>query len=217
MAVETPLHMHRVNFAHQGHAIDASMTALAADSFGDVDAVIEVNEIRHIMNAGPFERPFRAKALAHGFEQSAVFPDLGVAAHTDFGGGNASECRRFDAGMTIAAINTQSADMMIVAEGNGLIAHDVILSHIGRARPQGPRPSNSRQYERAAEYGGLGKGVHTGMKNLCHDCAIHCGENGQCGERIDQAQTLYREPCRGDSREHAIATICRRGAESGEK
>ena len=62
MAVEAPAHRERRGLAHQRHLVDAAVAGRAADAFGDMDAVIEVDVVRKVMDAPPAQRPVLGEA-----------------------------------------------------------------------------------------------------------------------------------------------------------
>lgn len=83
MTIETPLHVHRIDRKGQRHLIDASVAARTTDSLMNVNAVIEVSELRQVMHARPFQRLATAKAGAHRGQHRAVGPNLRMTIHTD--------------------------------------------------------------------------------------------------------------------------------------
>jgi len=56
MAPQAPLHLQTLLLIHQRHQVNRAMTSVAADSLGHVDAVIEINEIGKLIDAGPLQR-----------------------------------------------------------------------------------------------------------------------------------------------------------------
>jgi hypothetical protein len=72
VALQTPLHVQRRNVPHQGHEIDATMTGRATYTFIDVNAVVEVDEVRKVMHAYPFDRLARAPAFAHYLQKGLL-------------------------------------------------------------------------------------------------------------------------------------------------
>src|SRR5262249_54032034 len=130
VAIETPFHVQAGGLAHQRHLIDAAMAAFATDPFGDVNAVIEIDEIRYVINARPGERLALLPAFTHRRKQRAVPPDNRVAADAGLGRWHAGKRRRLDAGMAIATVESQTAHMMIVTERHGLIAHHIDLRDV---------------------------------------------------------------------------------------
>jgi hypothetical protein len=53
MAIETERHVQSLRAIHQGHLRDLAMAGGAADAFIDVNAVVEINELRERVDAGP--------------------------------------------------------------------------------------------------------------------------------------------------------------------
>ncbi len=53
VAFETPFHVERVHAPGQRHLIHCTMTGGTADTFGDMNAVVEIGEVWQIMNAIP--------------------------------------------------------------------------------------------------------------------------------------------------------------------
>src|SRR5213079_250124 len=49
VAFQAPLHVQGNHLRRQRHAVDAAMARHAADALGDVDAVIEVDEVREVV------------------------------------------------------------------------------------------------------------------------------------------------------------------------
>src|SRR5262249_33466274 len=100
------------------------MAGLAADTFMDVNAVVEISKIGQIVHARPGNRLSCSETLAYGFERRARIPDLGMAIHASLGRRNTGERRSFNRCVTIAAIDTLVPDMMSVAKGHRLLARD---------------------------------------------------------------------------------------------
>ena len=72
-----------------------TMARRTADAFFYVNAVIEVDKVRKIVNANPFDRLATAKARPHWFEVRTVGPDLFVTVHARRGWWYARVGRRF--------------------------------------------------------------------------------------------------------------------------
>src|SRR5437764_15076699 len=120
MAAETPLHLQRFLLVHQWHGIDRAMTGVTTHTLGDVNAVIEVHEVRQLVDASPLQGFARTIAGSDGLQQLRVGPDLRMAIHAGLGRRNAREARGLNRGMAIAAIDSKSGDVMLMAEGHGL-------------------------------------------------------------------------------------------------
>src|ERR1700687_2712587 len=96
------------------------MTGHAADSFIDVDAVVEKDEAWQIVNALPGDGHAQAVTLAHLSEHFTAHPDLFMAVHARLGRRDTREGRGFDRGMAIPAVDAQLRDMMLMAKGHRL-------------------------------------------------------------------------------------------------
>jgi len=91
MTLETPVHIQRVLAPHERHPIHPAVAGHTTDSFVHVNAVVEINKSRQIVDTRPLNRFSGTKALAHGFQNWTVGPDLGVAVHAGFGRRNTGE------------------------------------------------------------------------------------------------------------------------------
>ena len=116
MAVEAELHLQRRVLVGERHQVDWTMTGVAADTFIDMNAVIEINEVRKLVDAGPLKRLSGAPAFADWLKISGVSPDLLVAVDAGLGGRNSGEARIFNRRMAIAAIDAKSGDVVLMAE-----------------------------------------------------------------------------------------------------
>ena len=143
MALQAPLHLQGLRLPHQRHAVHSAMTGDTTNAFVQVNTVVEVDKIWQIMHARPDQRSPGAKTLAHGGKKGTLSLDMGVTVHTGFSGWEPGKGAHFHRGMTIAAVNTQSAHMMLVAKLDWLLAHDTFFSGIAgpvqrRHEPQQP-------------------------------------------------------------------------------
>jgi hypothetical protein len=68
-----------------------------------MDAVIEVHEVRQIVDARPLERPVRLEARADRLKERAVGEDLAVAIQAGLGRRDAGKWRIFDRRMPLPA------------------------------------------------------------------------------------------------------------------
>ena len=53
MAIQAPFHSQGFRLPRQRHSINPTVTGFAADSFVNVDAVIEVNKVGDVVNPRP--------------------------------------------------------------------------------------------------------------------------------------------------------------------
>src|SRR5215831_3601959 len=68
-----------------------AVTGVAAHALGDMNAVIEIDKVREIVDPGPDQRFAAAEAFAHRLKQRCIDPDLAMAVHAGGGGGNSGE------------------------------------------------------------------------------------------------------------------------------
>jgi hypothetical protein len=133
MASQTPLHLQGFRLVHQGHLVDRAVAGVAADALGYVNAVIEINEVGELVDAGPLQRFAGAVAGANGLKELGVGPDLRVAVHARLGRRDSGEAGGLDRGVTVAAVDAESGDVMLMAEWDRLRLADASIGHKGRA------------------------------------------------------------------------------------
>ena len=85
MAIQTPFHPEGLRLPGQWHSIDPTVTGFAADAFVEMNAVIEVHEVRDLVNPRPFDRAVFAQARPNRLQRWAIGPDLLVTVHADLG------------------------------------------------------------------------------------------------------------------------------------
>ena len=132
MAIEAPLHGQRRRARCQGHGIDLPVAAFAPDALRNVDAVVEVDEIRELVEALPAQRSAAAECLDHRRQYRLIGVELGVAGHARRDRRYARECRLLYRGVTIPTANSVIADVVLVTERHRL------LDGIVRRRPGTP-------------------------------------------------------------------------------
>src|SRR5205085_11937029 len=107
---------------HERHLRYVAVTGRATDAFVHVYAVIEIDVVGQIVDARPLYGFARACALADRFKIGAVGPNLRVTVHADLSRGDSRRGGSFNRSVTIAAINSVIACVMLVAELKGLLA-----------------------------------------------------------------------------------------------
>src|SRR5579863_538999 len=168
MASEAPLHLQRFLLIHQRHRVDRAVAGIAADAFGDVNAVIEINEIGKLVDARPLQRLAGTVAGAHRFEQLGIGPDLRVAIHAGLGWRNTGETRGLNRSVAITAIDAESGDVMLMAEWDRLrLAHSGV-GHVGGSLNDVKNPPQCRNDKHGAKNGGAGQTIRAAMKDLRH-------------------------------------------------
>ena len=149
------------------------MAGGTADTLCDMDRMIEVDVAGKLVDALPTDRPVFGQACPHRRQHLGIGPNLGMAGHAGFGRRQPRKTRFLDRGVTVAAIESQAADMMFMTEGHGLIAGDVLLCDRANrrsdmpVRPQGPE---SRQGKPAAAWQSYWPGtedLHTSVFSSC--------------------------------------------------
>src|ERR1700686_5164466 len=154
MAAQAPFHLQRFLRVHQRHQVDRTMTGVAAHSFIDMNAVIEIDKVGKLVDARPLQRVARPVAGAHRLKELGVGPDLRMAVHARLGGRNAGKARSFDRSVTVAAVDAEAGDMVLMAERNGLRLADSRAGGVWRA-PNLPCPPAGRcNYKNPAKKGG---------------------------------------------------------------
>jgi hypothetical protein len=127
MAVDAPRHLQRGVLVDQRHLVHASVAGCATDPFFHVDTVVEVDKVGQIVDARPVERLVVAETGAHWLENRSIGPNLRMAIHAGLGGRNVGKCRLFDRRVAVAAVDAFAADMMLVAELNGLLDEHALI------------------------------------------------------------------------------------------
>lgn len=152
MAGETPLHVHIGGLPRKRHLVHTPVAGFAADTFVHVNAVIEVDEIRKVVDTIPAERAVLAQARPDRLQHVAVSPDLFVAIHTHGGRRNSGEGTDLNGVVAVPAVDTESANMVLMAERNRLIQGDAFVRDVRRIHGSSPAPCNRRNYKNASEY-----------------------------------------------------------------
>src|ERR1700688_1298115 len=168
MAFQAPLHLQRILLVHQRHLVDRAVTGVAADSFIDMNTVVEKNEVGELVHARPLEALAGAVAGADWLQHLGVGPDLRVAVHASFRRRDSGEARSLNRGVAIAAVDAEAGNVMLVAEGDRLRLAHASIGYVGRALDLHRDPTERSNHEDRAENCGPGQGVGAAMKNLRH-------------------------------------------------
>src|SRR5579863_2655185 len=105
MAIEAPGHVQGSFAIRQRHTRDWAMAGGTSDALPDMDAVIEIHELRQRIHAHPRNRNVVSIAGADRFEHVRIGPDLRMAGHTGFGRRETSKRRLLDGCMAVAAVD----------------------------------------------------------------------------------------------------------------
>ena len=133
-----------------------------------MNAVIEVHEVRETMHARPHQRPSGGVAGAHRIEHVRIRPDLGVTVHARRGGGDPREIRRLHRGVTVAAVDAQAGDVMLMAERHGLLADDALIGRVRRTDDSADGPEHKTDNEDSPKDGDTRKRIGATVENLRH-------------------------------------------------
>src|SRR5690242_1145195 len=96
------------------------MTTAAADPLGDVNGMIEVDEVRQLVHAAPLEGPSACECRTQGGEDGSGLEQLRVAGHAGRERRNACESGAPDGAVAVPARDPIVTRVMLVAEGNDL-------------------------------------------------------------------------------------------------
>jgi len=121
MTGETELHRHCFGLVGERHSGDRAMAGGAADAFGDVDAVVEIDIVGKVGDSSPDERLVGDEALAHRRKQLRIGPYLRMARHAGVGRRHSRIGRNLHGGVAEAAIDPETPNMMFVTERNRLL------------------------------------------------------------------------------------------------
>ncbi len=151
---------------HQRHLIDRAVASIAAYTFINVDAVIEIDKVGQLIDARPFQRPPSAVTFADRLQISGVGPNLRVAIHAGLGRRNSRKARSFNRSMAVPAIDAESGDVMLMAEGNWLRLPDSSVCDEGSALQLQQNPEQAADSQNYQDQRGPGDGIAAAGKDL---------------------------------------------------
>ena len=168
IAVQSPFHLQRRCLEDKRHLVDLAVAGGATHAFVDVDAVIEIDVFSQPMHAHPVNGLIGAVALANGLQITRGVEQHRVAVHAGFRGRNARGGGALYARVTVAAIDTVIADVVLMTKLNGLLARYVLVRQIGRTRgPEDAGQRQTRQKQRRKDTESRNE-VRAVIKNLGH-------------------------------------------------
>ena len=168
MTIQAPLHLQRRGLRDDRHLIDPAMARRATDTFIHMNRMIEIGEVRQVVNAHPFQRLAVFETCAHRLEIWAVSPNLFVAIHADRGRRHAGGGRHFHRRVAVTAIDAVVADVMFVTELNRLLALDEGARIPSRAIDFVRHKQRGQQQKQRAVNRGPRQIVRAVTKNLWH-------------------------------------------------
>ncbi len=142
------------------------MASVAADALGHVNTVVEVDEVGKLVDARPLQRFSGAVTGANRLEKLGIGPDLRMTVHASFSRRNAGEAGGFDGGMTVAAIDAESGDVVLMAERNWLrLPHTRVSDKWGTLHFV-KNPSESSDDKDRTKDSGASQTIRTAMEDL---------------------------------------------------
>jgi hypothetical protein len=168
MTFQAPFHVKRVGLPGKWHTVHAPVTGFAANPLGNMDAVIEVDEIGQIVHAHPLDRYTAAIAFPDGFQDWRIKPDLAVTGHASFDGWNISKRRCFHGNVAVTAVNSQAGYVVLVAERHRLLNRVIDPDRKRRAKKGSKDKRTAKPKEYCPKNASLENGIHASMEDLRH-------------------------------------------------
>ena len=168
MATNAPLHEQRLGLKREVHLVDLAVATLATHALRHVNRVVEIGVVRHVVDAVPLHRFVFVITLAQGFEDVGTRPHLLVAVHAGLGRRDAGEVRIFYRGVAVAAIDSELADVVSVAECDGLGNDFFPTGGIARTVERRQPDARERERHRQPEHEHPTQWVHTLREYLGH-------------------------------------------------
>lgn len=120
MTIDTPRHCQWRDLLDLRHQIDTSMACLTTDPLGDVNRVIEVDEVGKLRHSSPWNWAPRGNALSNGSHRRARHPERCVTADAFLCRRQAGERAAVDARVAVTTVDTQWSRVQPVVERNWL-------------------------------------------------------------------------------------------------
>ena len=129
------------------------MAGIASHSLIDMNAVVEIDEIRQIIHSSPHQRFASPKTLADWLQHRGLGPYLSVAIHAGLGCWHSCKPGVLYRSVTVTAINAQSPYMVLMAERRRLGSNHAGVSNIWRALHLGGGPKKRSDHEDCSKNG----------------------------------------------------------------
>lgn len=168
VTLDTPFHLERILFVNGRHLIDRPVTGRAAYALCDMNAVIEIDVLRKVVNAVPLDRFVISEACSDRLKVRSIGPKLAVAIHTRLGRRHTGGCGCLDRLMAISAVNTVIAHVMLVRELHRLLYFEVLSRQIGRPRKLRPGVKTNARQQYNRDHADLRNVIGALSKDLCH-------------------------------------------------
>lgn len=120
MTLHAPRHGEWGNLFHLCHLIDAAVTRFAADALVDVNGMIEIDEIRKLRHASPWNRSPRGDAVPNRCHRRARHPERRVTADALLRRWQSSERAAVGPRVAVTTIDAERTRMQSMIEWNRL-------------------------------------------------------------------------------------------------
>ena len=131
-------------------------------------AVVEERKIGQIVNTIPLEGDVFLKACANGLEDRGVRPNLRMAGHAGLRRRYSCKSRGLYRRVTVPAIQPDPADVMLVAERNGLFSRHFNACDIRRPIHREHQPYDCGNHKNRAKNTDASDRVGAAMEGLSH-------------------------------------------------
>lgn len=147
MTIQAPAHRQRRDLIDARHPIDPTMTGFAADPLPYVNRVIEVDEVRKLMNASPGHGCARQIALPDGGEFRTLDPDLTVTVQTSLRRRNSRHRRTYREIVAVETVDPIIRNMMPVIECDRLSNRNSLAGDLRRSNPDHQKHRDTDNHE----------------------------------------------------------------------
>lgn len=168
VTLDTPFHLQRILFVNGRHLIDRPVTGRAAYALCDVNAVIEIDVFRKVVNAIPLDRLVVTETCSYRLQIWGIGPKLAVTVHTRLGRGHTGRCRRLDRLVAITAIDAVVAHVVLVRELHWLLDLEILPRQVGRSRKLCPGVETDAGQQNNRHQADLCNVIGALSKDLCH-------------------------------------------------
>ena len=169
-----------------------------ADALLDMNAVIEKNEIRQLIDAVPFNGLAAREAFPHRRQDRRILPDLRMTGHAGLRGRQPGEGGILNGRVAITAIDSEAGYVVLVTERHGLGEGNRLRGGVRRAIDGIHHAPETEYPEESRANGSAGETVAAFSKNLRHYSSIRVtcaspSENGAVS--LSHLQPFRRAPC----------------------
>jgi hypothetical protein len=168
VTLQAPIHKHWFGFVGERHLVNPPVASFATHAVAHVNTVIKKDKIREIVQAVPSEGFSGSIAGASRLQNFGIGIKLGMTGHTSVSGGNSGKGRVFHRGVAVATLDAYFANVVLVAERDGLFGSKANIRHKRRTHKKVPARGQNSYKQCTANNRNPGNGIHTGMENLIH-------------------------------------------------